>query len=29
MEIITGVEWGRRWRDEDKLRVLAEIERHC
>ncbi|MHB0668107.1 transposase [Roseomonas mucosa] len=25
MEIITGVE-RRRWRDEDKLRVLAEAE---
>lgn len=24
MEIITGVERQRRWRDEDKLRVLAE-----
>ena len=26
MEIITGVERQRRWRDEDKLRVLAEAE---
>ena len=26
MEIITGVERRRRWRDEDKLRVLAEAE---
>ena len=26
MEIITGVERRRRWRDEDKLRVLAETE---
>jgi transposase len=26
MEIITGVERRRRWRDEDKLRVLAEVE---
>ncbi|GGC74330.1 transposase [Siccirubricoccus deserti] len=26
MEIITGVERRRRWRDEEKLRVLAELE---
>lgn len=26
LEIITGVERRRRWRDEDKLRILAEIE---
>jgi len=26
MEIITGVERRRRWRAEDKLRVLAEAE---
>ena len=26
MEIITGVERRRRWRDEDKLRILAEID---
>jgi transposase len=25
MEIITGVKRRRRWRDEDKLRVLAEV----
>jgi len=26
MEIITGVERRRRWRDEDKLRIVAEAE---
>jgi transposase len=26
MEIITGVERRRRWRDEEKLRILAELE---
>src|SRR3954470_22101927 len=26
MEIITGVERRRRWRDEEKLRVLAELD---
>lgn len=26
MEIITGVDRRHRWRDEDKLRVLAETE---
>jgi len=26
LEIITGIERRRRWRDEDKLRILAEIE---
>ena len=26
MEIINGVERRRRWRDEDKLRILAEID---
>jgi transposase len=26
LEIITGVERRRRWRDEDKLRILAETE---
>lgn len=26
MKIITGVERRRRWRDEDKVRVLAELE---
>jgi transposase len=26
MAIITGVERRRRWRDEDKLRVLPEAE---
>ena len=26
MEIITGVERHRRWRDEDKLRIVAEAE---
>ena len=26
MEIITGVERRRRWRDEDKLRILAELD---
>jgi transposase len=27
MEIITGVERRRRWREEDKLRIVAEAER--
>jgi transposase-like protein len=27
LEIITGIERRRRWRDEDKLRILAEIDR--
>ena len=27
MEIITGVERRRRWRLEDKLRIVAEAER--
>jgi hypothetical protein len=27
MEIITGVERRRRWRDEEKLRILAEVVR--
>ncbi|HYI84129.1 MAG TPA: hypothetical protein VEX11_13070 [Acetobacteraceae bacterium] len=27
MEIITGVERRRRWRTEDKLRIVAEAER--
>jgi transposase len=27
MEIITGVERRRRWRTEDKLRIVAEVER--
>ncbi len=27
MEIITGVERRRRWRVEDKLRIVAEAER--
>ncbi len=26
MEIITGVERQRRWRREDKLRIVAELE---
>ena len=26
MEIITGVERRRRWRDEEKLRILAELD---
>ena len=26
MEIISGVERRRRWRDEDKLRILSEID---
>lgn len=26
MEIITGIERRRRWRDEDKLRIVAEAE---
>lgn len=26
MEIITGVERRRRWRPEEKLRILAELE---
>jgi transposase len=26
MEIITGIERRRRWRDEDKLRIVAETE---
>jgi transposase len=26
MEIITGVERRRRWRTEDKLRILAELK---
>jgi transposase len=26
MEIITGAERRRRWRDEDKLRIVAEAE---
>ena len=26
MEIITGVERRRQWRDEEKLRILAEVE---
>jgi len=26
MEIITGAERRRRWRDEDKLRIVAEVE---
>ena len=26
MEIITGIERQRRWRDEDKLRIVAEAE---
>jgi transposase len=26
MEIITGVERRRRWRDEEKLRILAEFD---
>ena len=26
MEIITGVERRRRWRDEEKLRILSELE---
>ena len=26
MEIITGVERRRRWRDEDKLRIVAEAQ---
>ena len=26
MEIIIGVERRRRWRDEEKLRILAELE---
>jgi transposase len=26
MEIITGVERGRRWRTEDKLRIVAETQ---
>ena len=26
MEIITGVERQRQWRDEEKLRILAEVE---
>ena len=26
MKIITGVERRRRWRDEDKLRIVAEAE---
>jgi len=27
MEIITGVERRRRWRCEEKLRIVAEVER--
>ena len=27
MEIITGVERRRQWRDEEKLRILAELDR--
>ena len=27
MEIITGIERQRRWRDEDKLRIVAETLR--
>jgi transposase len=26
MEIITGVERRRQWRDEEKLRILAELD---
>src|SRR3954451_22978308 len=26
MEIITGVEWRRQWRGEEKLRILAELD---
>ncbi|WP_262313450.1 transposase [Acidiphilium sp. AL] len=26
MEIITGIERRRRWRDEDKLRIVVEAE---
>ncbi len=27
MEIITGIERRRRWRVEEKLRIVAEVER--